>query len=202
MDMNNEAVDNSQQTEAEQNSAEGACECAANAQSDLAKELEAATLNLKQLQDELDSAKEDYLRAQAEVQNMRRRCEQDVDKAKKFAVDRFVKDLLPALDPIEKALQFIDREKEETKSLVQGVESTFALLVKALNVNGVQVIDPQNDVFDPNLHQAIQSLENPDVPANHVMAVVQKGYQLNGRVLRPAMVIVSKGTGSSVDAQA
>jgi molecular chaperone GrpE len=202
MEMNKDAADMTQNADVEQNSAQEACDCAAEAQSNLAKELEAATLNLKQLQDELDSAKEDYLRAQADIQNMRRRCEQEVDKAKKYAVDRFVKDLLPALDPIEKALQFADRENEDTKTLVQGVESTFALMLKALNGNGVQVIDPVNDVFDPNLHQAIQSLENPDVPANHVMAVVQKGYQLNGRVVRPAMVIVSKGVGSTVDAQA
>ncbi|MGN1394398.1 MAG: nucleotide exchange factor GrpE [Succinivibrionaceae bacterium] len=163
------------------------------------KELEQMTLKVKQLEDEMNKAKEDYLRGQAEIQNMRRRCEQEVDKAKKYAIDRFVKDLLPSIDPIEKALQFADRENEACKNLVQGVESTFSLIVKALSNNGVEVIDPSNnEMFDPVVHQAIQHLENPEVPANHVMTVIQKGYQLSGRVIRPALVIVSKGSAEQV----
>lgn len=190
-DLQNQATEQTTEQVAENTSTEASV--------DMVKELEAMTMKIKQLEDDIAKAKDDYLRGQAELQNMRRRCEQEVDKAKKFAIDRFVKDLLPALDPVEKALEFANRESEECKNLVMGVESTFNILLKALNANGVEVINPVNqEVFDPNLHQAIQSLENPQVPANHVMAVVQKGYQLSGRVLRPAMVIVSKGSSEQI----
>ncbi len=149
----------------------------------------------------LTEAKEECLRAQAEVQNMRRRCEQDVDKAKKFALDRFAKDLIPAIEPLEKALEFADRENEATKNLIQGVELTFNLLCKALNDNNIQVINPEGQSFDPTFHQAIQYIPDENIPADHVIKVVRKGYALNDRVLQAALVIVSSGSANKgVDA--
>lgn len=159
-------------------------------------------LKINKLTEDLAAAKDEVLRAQAEVANMRRRCEQEVDKARKFALDRFVKDLLPALDPMEKAIQFADKENEATKVMVQGIEATYSLLLKSLKDNGVECHDPMGEPFNPEFHQAIQSLENNEVPANHVMAVIQKGYTLNGRVVRPAMVIVSKGNGTIISEEA
>ncbi len=163
----------------------------------LAKKLDEVTRQLVQLKSKLAEAEDDALRARAEKVNMQRRCEVEVDKAKKYAVEKFVRDLLGAIDPMEKALEFLDPNDEALKSVKDGVESTFSLLIKALNNHGVVVVDPKGVAFDPAEHQAIQMIESADVPANHVIAVVQKGYTLNGRVVRPAMVIVSKGSSES-----
>lgn len=200
----------------ETQNAEG-CACAketqataADVEADVASEVAAEaddctakiTEELEAAKKALADAQEECLRARAEVQNMRRRCEQDVDKAKKYAIDRFAKELIPVIEPLEKAIQFADRENEASKNMLVGVEQTYNLLMKALKNNQLEEVNPEGAEFDPNLHQAIQSLENPNVPANHVMAVVQKGYVLNGRVIRPAMVIVSKGAGNTVDSNA
>ncbi len=133
------------------------------------------------------------LRAQAEVQNMRRRCEQDVEKAHKFALEKFSAELLPVLDNLERALAAVpEAQREQVKSLSEGVELTLKGFLETLARFNVKQLNPHGEPFDPQLHQAIAQVPNPAVAPNTVIDVMQKGYTLNGRVIRAAMVVVSK----------
>jgi molecular chaperone GrpE len=132
------------------------------------------------------------LRVRAEAENMKRRAAQDVEKAHKFALEKFAGDLLPALDNLERSLGFIDPANEAVKALAEGVELTLKGLLDTVAKYGVQQIDPQGQPFNPDFHQAMSIQPNADLAPNTVMFVMQKGYELNGRLLRPAMVGVSK----------
>jgi molecular chaperone GrpE len=145
-----------------------------------------------QLEDELISAKEQALRAAAEAQNARRRAEQDVEKAHKFALDKFTADLLPVVDNLERALEAGNADGAEIVSLNEGVELTLKALVSSLIKHKIEALNPAGEPFDPQFHQAITMISNPDCEPNTVMDVIQKGYTLNGRLVRPAMVVVSK----------
>jgi molecular chaperone GrpE len=135
------------------------------------------------------------LRAQAEVQNMRRRCEQDVEKAHKFALEKFSGDLLTVTDNLERALQAVtDTKDEKVKALYEGVELTLKGFVETLGKFNIEQVDPEGEPFDPQQHEAMSIVENDDVEPNTVLTVVQKGYLLHGRVIRPAMVMVSKAS--------
>lgn len=141
----------------------------------------------------LAEQQDSVLRAQAEVQNMRRRCEADVEKAHKYALEKFSIELLNVMDNMERALQAVaDPEDEKVKGLCEGIELTIKEFVSVFNKFAIEQIDPQGEPFDPQAHQAMSMVDNPDVEPNTVIAVVQKGYSLNGRVIRPAMVMVSK----------
>ncbi|MDP1931262.1 MAG: nucleotide exchange factor GrpE [Gammaproteobacteria bacterium] len=144
--------------------------------------------------------KDEVLRVQAEMQNLRRRTEQDVEKAHKFGQERLSTELLAVMDNLERALQVsMDREDEAVKSLLQGVELTLKSFVDCFRKFGIEQIDPLGEPFDPQLHQAMAMQENPDVEPNTVTAVMQKGYTLHGRVIRPAMVMVSRAPTVSID---
>jgi molecular chaperone GrpE len=147
---------------------------------------------IAELQGQLEKAKEDVLRAQAEVMNIRRRAEGDVEKARKFALERFVGDLLPVVDNLDRALAAIDVEDESLKSVVEGIELTRKSFLDTLEKNQVKSIDPAGEPFNPEEHQAMTMVPSPDVEPNTVLEVFQKGYSLNGRLIRPAMVVVSK----------
>lgn len=134
------------------------------------------------------------LRAQAEVQNMRRRCEADVEKAHKFALEKFSAELLTVVDNLDRALHAVpDSGSEQVKALYEGVELTLKGFLEILNKFNIQQVNPTGQPFDPQLHQAITMVTNPNVEPNTVLDVMQKGYTLYGRVIRPAMVVVSKG---------
>ncbi|MCG3732909.1 nucleotide exchange factor GrpE [Vibrio cincinnatiensis] len=135
---------------------------------------------------------EGVLRARADVENMRRRSEQEIDKARKYALGRFVEELLPVLDNLERAIQAVDNENEVIKPFLEGVELTHKTFVDAVAKFGVTVINPEGEPFNPEYHQAMSIQESPDHESNTVMFVMQKGYELNGRVVRPAMVMVAK----------
>lgn len=133
------------------------------------------------------------LRAQAEIQNMRRRCEADVEKAHKFALEKFSAELLTVVDNLERALNAVgDRSSEQVNALAEGVELTLKSFLEILNKFNVQQVNPAGQPFDPQAHQAITTVVNPNVEPNTVLDVMQKGYTLHGRVIRPAMVVVSK----------
>jgi len=137
--------------------------------------------------------KDEVLRVQAEMQNLRRRTEQDIEKAHKFGQERMTSELLAVIDNLERALQVsIDADNDAVKGLQEGVELTLKSLLDCLHKFGVEQIDPLGEPFDPQLHQAMAVQESPDAEPNSVIAVMQKGYSLHGRVLRPAMVMVSK----------
>ncbi len=162
------------------------------------EELEQA---LEQANAKVDEQKDSVIRAAAEVDNMRRRSAMDIEKAHKFALEKFVNELLPVIDNMERALQGTSAEDEATKAMYEGVELTLKSFISSVEKFGVKQVDPQGEAFDPDLHQAIGMQPSADFPANTVMMVMQKGYQLNERLLRPAMVMVSQG-GGSVETQA
>ena len=148
-----------------------------------------------QLQEDVAAAREMALRAQADAQNVKRRAEQDVEKARKFALEQFARDLLPVVDNLERALEAASGDDEAVKPIAEGVELTLKSFLDAMKKFNIEVVDPQGEPFDPNLHQAMSMVENNEVEPNSVVAVMQKGYTLNGRLVRPAMVMVSKNGG-------
>lgn len=145
------------------------------------------------LEQEVAAAKDQALRAAAETQNVRRRAEQEAEKARKFALERFVKELLPVVDTLEKALEAMT--DEASKAHREGVAMTLKMQLDAMAKFGVEQIDPAGEPFDPQLHEAMAMVPNPELEPNSVMEVIQKGYQLNGRLVRPAMVVVSQAAG-------
>ena len=145
------------------------------------------------LQEEVAIAKDAALRAQADAINAQRRAELDVEKARKFALERFANDLLPVVDNLERALESsAGSDADGIAAVVEGVELTLKSLVDVLAKNGITPVDPHGEPFDPQVAQAMSMVENPDVEPNTVIAVMQKGYLLKDRLLRPAMVMVSK----------
>ncbi len=172
-----------------------AAEAAAEPQPEAEAEEPSLEDMVAQLQEDVAAAKDAALRAQADAQNVKRRAEQDVEKARKFALEGFTKELLPVLDNLERALEAANADDEAVKPLAEGVQLTLKSFLDAMGKHKVEVVDPQGEPFDPNLHQAMSMIENPDVEPNTVIAVMQKGYTLNGRLVRPAMVMVSKAAG-------
>ncbi len=144
------------------------------------------------LTEELAAAKDQAIRAQAEVQNVRRRAEQDVEKAHKFGQEKLVNDLLPIIDNLERALDTMDAENEAFKSVIEGVELTLKSFQDTLVRHNIEAVNPVGEPFDPQLHQAMSMVESPDAEPNTVINVFQKGYTLHGRLVRPAMVVVAK----------
>ncbi|WP_346795824.1 nucleotide exchange factor GrpE [Halomonas sp. Bachu 37] len=153
-------------------------------------EAEMLAAKVEELEQSLAEAKDQSLRAAAEAQNVRRRAEQEAEKARKFALEKFVKELLPVVDSLEKALEAMDEEASEVHR--EGVSMTLKMQLDVLGKFGVEAIEPHGEPFDPQLHEAMAMVPNPELEPNSVMDVMQKGYQLNGRLVRPAMVVVSQ----------
>lgn len=148
-------------------------------------------------QAEIAALKDQSLRIQAEAENIRRRAARDVENAHKFALEKFTADLLPVIDSLEKAVESAQSGVESTddgaaKAIAEGVVLSLKLFHDVLEKVGMNRIDPAGEPFDPRLHEAMAMVENPDVEPNSVIEVMQKGYTLNGRLVRAAMVIVSK----------
>jgi len=136
--------------------------------------------------------KDSVVRAAADVDNILRRAAQDVEKAHKFALEKFANELLPVIDNLERAIEFSDKENETLKPLLEGIDMTVKSFNDAVAKFGVEIVNPQGEQFNPEFHQAMSIQPSNDVSPNTVLAVMQKGYTLNGRLLRPAMVMVSK----------
>jgi len=132
------------------------------------------------------------LRLQAELDNLRKRAERDVASAHKFALERFAAELLPVRDSLEMGLAAFEAEGADPEKLREGVELTLQMLTSAMGKFEIREVNPRDERFDPEFHQAMSLQERDDVEPNTVVTVVQKGYLLNERLLRPAMVIVSK----------
>ncbi len=148
----------------------------------------------EQLQQQVADANDQVLRIQAEMQNVRRRVERDIENAHKYALDKFSADLLPVVDNLERALSAISVDDESQKAVAEGIELTLKSFVDVLSRFKIEPVDPAGQPFDANLHQAVSMVPNPDLEPNTVMDVFQKGYTLNGRLIRPAMVVVSQGS--------
>ena len=148
--------------------------------------------NTAELNKRIADQQEQMLRIQAEMQNVQRRADSDVERARKFALERFVKELLPVVDNLEKAIEAEPGDSRSEAVMREGVEMTLGLFVNALKKFDVVAVNPVGETFNPELHEAMSMVANPDIAPNSVMAVLQKGYTLSGRLLRPAMVIVAK----------
>jgi molecular chaperone GrpE len=163
-----------------------------------ANELE---LKLAAAEAKIEDQKDSVLRSIANSENARRRADQEVDKARKFALEKFAGELLSVVDNLERATQAADAENESVKPLLEGIALTHKLLMSTFEKFGIELIDPQGEIFNPEQHQAMSLQENEEFAPNTVMAVMQKGYSLKGRLLRPAMVVVSRGGTTKVDTQ-
>ena len=156
-------------------------------------------ITLESLQAELEAAlvkvdeqQADVLRAQAETQNIRRRSEQDVAKAHKFGQEKLMTEVVSLLDNLGRAIEAGSADGASLKGLLEGVEMSQKMLLDGLQKFNVTQLDPHGEPFNPELHEAMTAVPNPDLEPNTVMEVFQKGYTLNGRLVRPAMVVVSK----------
>ena len=163
-----------------------------DAQAELVQALARVDELEKQLQQSQKTEREAMIRAQAEIENIRRRTQQDVEKAHKFALEKFSNELLPVLDNLERALSAADYENEQMQPMIEGLELTLKSFLDAVRKFGIEVVEEKNVAFNPEVHQAMTLIDSPEHEANHVVDVMQKGYTLNGRLLRPAMVVVSK----------
>jgi molecular chaperone GrpE len=152
---------------------------------------ESADAAPQDLEAELAAAQDAALRAQADAMNVQRRSEQEIDKARKFALERFCGDLLGVVDNLERAMES-SSDAGGDAALIEGIELTHKGFMDVLTKYGVVPVDPMGEPYDPETAQAMSMVEQPDAEPNTVVAVMQKGYTLNGRLLRPAMVMVSK----------
>jgi molecular chaperone GrpE len=134
-----------------------------------------------------------YLRAVAELENFRKRSEREIDNARKYAIERFAQELVTVGDALEAGINA--GSANPGPALLEGAQATLRQLHRAFDKAGIKIIDPAGQPFDPEWHEAMVAQENRDHPANTVLSVIQKGYSLNGRLLRPARVIVSKAPG-------
>jgi molecular chaperone GrpE len=134
-----------------------------------------------------------YLRAVAEMENFRKRSERELESARKFAIERFAQELVSVGDSLEAGINAA--ASNPGPALLEGAQGTLKQLYRAFDKAGIKLIDPKGQPFDPAWHEAMAVQESRDQPANTVLTVIQKGYSLNGRLLRPARVIVSKAPG-------
>ncbi|HBL5001546.1 nucleotide exchange factor GrpE [Enterobacter cloacae] len=145
-----------------------------------------------QLVEAQNRERDSVLRIKAEMENLRRRTEQDVEKAHKFALEKFVNELLPVIDSLDRALEVADKANPDNAAMIEGIELTLKSMLDVVRKFGVEVIADTDVPLDPNVHQAIAMVESEDVEAGKVLGVMQKGYTLNGRTIRAAMVTVAK----------
>lgn len=156
----------------------------------LRDKIEQQEQRISQLEDEKESLNSQLLRSKADFDNLRRRTNEEKIAARKYRAQELVESILPVIDNFERALD-VSAENEDTKSLKQGMEMVYRQLVDALTKEGIEEIESVGETFDPNVHQAVMQVESNEHESNTVVEVLQKGYLLNGRVIRPAMVKVS-----------
>lgn len=151
---------------------------------------------IEELEEALKIAKknesEAMVRARAEIDNVRKRVEQDVEKAHKFALEKFSNELLPVIDNLERALEATNKDNPEYKATVEGLELTLKSFLDTMKKFGVAVVTTEGGQLNPDVHQAISMIDSPDYQSGQIVNTIQKGYTLNGRLIRPAMVIVAK----------
>ncbi|RLA05553.1 MAG: nucleotide exchange factor GrpE [Gammaproteobacteria bacterium] len=147
---------------------------------------------LEDARNKADEHWNELLRARADMENLRRRQARDLENAHKHALDKFVAELLPIYDSMELGLNAANGEEASIAAVREGLEMTMKMFLSSISKFGLEQINPEGEVFDPELHQAMAMQEVDGIEANQVLTVAQKGYQFNGRLLRPAMVVVSQ----------
>lgn len=184
--------DEEQNTSPEMQEEQREGEAEVEASADAAKDL---TALLEDARNKADDHWNQFLRVQAEMDNLRKRSERDLENAHKFALEKFSSELLPVKDSLEMGLAAASGDDEAVAKLREGMELTLKILSSTLEKFGIVEVNPEGETFNPELHQAMSMQESAELEPNTVMAVMQKGYQLHGRLIRPAMVMVSKAAG-------
>jgi molecular chaperone GrpE len=161
-----------------------------------ADEIEALKAKLAETEKTAAENWDKALRATAELENVRRRVQREADAQQKYALERILGELITVTDSLELGLKAVAGENEETRKHLEGLQLTHKQLWATLERYGVSQIDPQGQPFNPELHEAVSMLESADVAPNHVLSVMQKGYRLHDRLLRPAMVVVARAPAS------
>jgi molecular chaperone GrpE len=199
-ELENEATGASAEAE---NTPETEAEAPAEGQVTQAADTGELTRLLEDARSKADEHWDQLMRTRAELDNLRKRNQRDLENAHKFALERFSQELLQVWDSLELGHQAAQDETVDVEKLREGTELTLKLLTDVMNKQGIEQVDPQGEPFNPEYHQAMTLQERDDVPPNTVVGVVQKGYLLNGRLLRPAMVMVSKAAAApSIDEKA
>lgn len=156
------------------------------------EEYEALNARLNEAESAAAAARDAQLRALAELDNVRKRAEREIDSARKFGTERVLGDLLAINDSMELGLKAAGNPEASVKSIADGMALTHGQLLKFFEKHGVVIVDPANQPFNPDFHEAVSAVPNADVPPNQVLTVLQKGYRLHDRLLRPAMVVVAR----------
>lgn len=154
--------------------------------------VEALRAKLEEAIQQAEHQKDLAMRSQAELHNVRRRAERDVEHAHKFGMEKIIQELLPVVDSLERALEASGDDNDFVKAMKEGIELTLNMFLKALAKFQIEPVSPEGEPFDPALHQAVSMVEQNEVEPNTVVHVMQKGYTLHGRIVRPAMVVVAK----------
>ncbi|MEJ2609044.1 MAG: nucleotide exchange factor GrpE [Candidatus Thiodiazotropha sp.] len=195
-----ETVDESQQVQAEEVAESEVTEEEVSA---ITQEPSVLTKLLEDARTKADENWDQLVRTRAEIDNLRKRSQRDLENAHKFALEKISQDILQVWDSLELGYQAAQDENADVSTIREGTGLTLKLLVDVMNRHNIKQVNPEGEAFNPEFHQAMSMQERDDVEPNTVVAVVQKGYLLNGRLLRPAMVMVSKAaSGNSVDEQA
>jgi len=203
-------IEEEQTSQAEVLTPEDQVDAAAEAESEGEVEAEAEVVSdendlavqLEEARAKADANWDLAVRAKAELDNLRKRHERDLSNAHKYALERFVNELLPVRDSLELGLKAAQNDDADIAKLREGTDLTLNLFTSVLEKFNVAVIDPEGEPFNPELHQAMAMQPVADVEPNTVVSVIQKGYSLNERLVRPAMVIVSQAVSTNIDEQA
>ena len=173
---------------------EGEIETAAEADAVLAGDSDVETLaaELEAARADAEKYRDQAVRAAAEMENIRKRSQRDVEAAKKFAIEKFATELLGVRDSLELGLKAAEDNAGDFDKLKEGMDMTHRMLASSMEKVGIEAINPEGETFNPEFHEAVSTQPTDELPANSVAAVMQKGYTLNGRVLRAAMVTVAK----------
>ena len=165
---------------------------------EIIKALEKQNIVLKERNEKVEKdvreIKERYIRTLADIENLRKRTKKEVEDMKKYAVTSILKDFLPVVDNLKRAIEHVSEEEKNDNPLVEGVVLVYKQFQDALDKNSVKAFDSLNEIFDPTKHEALQMVENDELPNNTVVTEYEKGYFIGERLLRPAKVIVSKKT--------
>ncbi len=162
-------------------------------------DVEALHKELEEAQAKAEETRDQLIRAQADIDNLRKRQERELENAHKYALENFARELLGVRDSLELGLSAAQDDNASVEKLREGMDLTLKMLSDVMSKFGIEQIDPEGEPFDPELHQAMSMQPRSDVPPNTVVNVIQKGYTLNGRLVRPALVMVSQSAPEGAD---
>lgn len=188
-DHNNDEMENDEASPIEESIEAESVEVSSESEEPIVRDLQA---ELDAAIARADESDKNYLLAKAEVENIRRRTQKDVEKARRYSIEKFANELLPVIDSLEMGIAAAEKGAGDVDALKEGMSLTYKQLMSSFEKSGITELNPDGEVFNPELHQAMSIVPSPDHQPNTVMQVFQKGYSLNSRLLRPAMVIVSQ----------